>query len=121
MPGIAAFEKAARHTKHHRCSEAVVGAPAHRPAVVDLLGRGLGIFAELDFGHRHQPGKSHADGAADNPLFVQAGVEHALVPELLLKAERHRVNSALRPDVLAEHQHARICFELLLERHGGLR
>ncbi len=49
VPGIAAFEEAARDAQHHRRREAVGGAPAHRPAIVDLLGRRLGIFAELDF------------------------------------------------------------------------
>jgi hypothetical protein len=33
----------------------IVRSPAHGAAIVDLLGRGLGIFAELDLGHRHQP------------------------------------------------------------------
>ena len=47
------------------------GAPAHRPAIVDLLGRRLGIFAELDFRHRHQPGERHADRAADDAFLVE--------------------------------------------------
>ena len=35
--------------------------------------------------------------------------------ELLLQAERHRVDAALGPDILAEHQHARVGLELLVE------
>jgi 2-oxoisovalerate dehydrogenase E1 component len=33
---------------------------------VDLLGRRLGIFAELDFGHRHQAGERHPHRAPDD-------------------------------------------------------
>ena len=105
VPRVAAFEEAAGHAQHHRRGEAVVGAPAHRPAIVDLLGRRLGIFAELDFRDRHQPGQRHADRAADDPFLVERGVEHPLAPELVLQAERHRMDPALGADVLAEHQH----------------
>ena len=91
------------------------GAPAHRPAIVDLLGRRLGIFAELDFGHRHQPGERHADRAADDPFLVEAGVEHAVNAIFVLQAERHRMDPALGPDILAEHQHPRVGVELLVE------
>ena len=83
-------------------------APAHRAAIVDLFGRRLRIFAKLDFGHGHQPRKRHADGAADDAFLVEAGVEHAVAPELLLQAERHGMNAALGADILAENQHARI-------------
>ena len=82
---------------------------------MDLLGRGLGIFAELNFGDGHEPGERHADRAADDPLFVEAGVEHSGYAELLLQAESHRMDAAFRTDVLAEHQHARVRFELLVE------
>ena len=116
MPGIAAFEEADRHAQHHRRGEAVVGAPAHRPAIVDLLGRGLGIFAELDFRHRHQPGERHADGAADDPFLVEAGVEDPLGAVLLLQAQGHRVDAALRPDILAEQEDARVDLQLVVER-----
>ncbi len=71
VPRVAALEEAARHAQHHRRGEAVVRAPAHRPAIVDLLGRRLGIFAELDFGHRHQAGQRHADRATDDAFLVE--------------------------------------------------
>ena len=58
VPGVAAFEITDRHPEHHRRGEAVGGPPAHRPAIVDLLERRFGIFAELDFRDRHQA--SHA-------------------------------------------------------------
>ena len=115
MPRIAALEETAGHAKHHRRGEAVVGAPAHRAAIVDLLGRGLGIFAELDFRNRHQPGERHSDRAADDAFLVEAGIENPLAPELLLQAKRHRMDAALGPDVLAENEHAWVGLELLLE------
>ena len=70
VPGIAALEETARHAKHHWGGEAIVRAPAHRPAIVDLLGRRLGIFAELDFRDGHESGERHADRTADDTLFV---------------------------------------------------
>ena len=75
---------------------------------MDLLGRRLGIFAELDFGNGHQAGERHADRAADDAFLVEDGVEHAVAAELFLQAERHRVDAALGSDILAEHQHARV-------------
>src|SRR3982751_4800506 len=50
VPWVPALEETAGYAKHHRRREAVVGTPPHCAAIVDLLGRGLGIFAELDFG-----------------------------------------------------------------------
>ena len=68
VPRVAALEKAAGDAEHHRRSETVGGAPAHGARIVDLLGCGLGIFAELDFRHGHQAGERHADRAADDAL-----------------------------------------------------
>src|SRR5205823_10689701 len=98
----AALEEAAGHAQRHRRCETSVRAPAERPAIVDLLARWFGIFAELDLRHRHQPGERHADGAPDDSLFVERGVEHARRAEPVLQAERDGVNPALRADVLAE-------------------
>jgi hypothetical protein len=88
---------------------------------VDLLGRRLGIFAELDFGDRHQPGERHSGGAADDPLLVEAGVEHPRASEFLLKPQSDRMDPALGPDVLAEQEHSRIGFQLLLQRPADRR
>ena len=115
VPRVAALEEAARNTQHHRRRKTVKGAPAHRPAIVDLLGRGLGIFAELDFGDRQQPGERHSDRAADDPFLIERRIEHAVVAILVLQPERHRMDPALGPDILAEHQHPRVRLEFLIE------
>src|SRR3546814_13414808 len=96
--------RSAGDAQHHRRGEAVVGAPAHRAAIVDLLQRGFGIFAELDFGHRHQARHRHADRAADNAFLGERSVEHAFDAELVLEAERHGVDAALGPDVLRSEE-----------------
>ena len=116
VPRIAAFEETDRHPHDHRRGKAVVGPPAHRPAIVDLLHRGIGIFTELDLGHGEQAAHRHADRAADNAFLRQRSVEDAGVAELLLQAQSHRMDAALRTDVLAEDQHLGIDLELDLER-----
>jgi hypothetical protein len=63
-----------------------------------------------------RPGERHADGAADNAFFVEAGVEHAPDAELVLHAERDRMDAALGADILAEQQHARVDLEFAVER-----
>src|SRR5690348_14108696 len=115
VPRVAAFEEAAGHTQHHRSSEAIVGPPAHRPRVVDLFGRRLGIFAELDFGYGHQPGECHSDRPADDSLLVERGIKDAVASELLLKAKRYGMDTALGPNVLAEHHHPGVRFQLLVQ------
>src|SRR5689334_3276741 len=104
MPGVAALEEAAGYAEHHGRGEAVVRPPTHRAHVVDLLRRRLRIFAELDFRNGHQPRERHADGAAHDSLLIEGGVEHPFAAELLLKSERHRMDTALGPDVLTEDQ-----------------
>ena len=58
MPRVAALEetpgRAAPSARRSGCWSASAWS-----RIVDLLGRRLGIFAELDFGHGHQPGERH--------------------------------------------------------------
>ena len=42
-------------------------------------------------------------------------------PNFSCRPERHRMDAALRPDILAEHQHARIDRELVLQRAADRR
>jgi hypothetical protein len=71
VPGIADLEEAAGHAQHHGCGKAIVGAPAHGAAIVDLLDRRLGIFAELDFRHRHQAGHGHPTARPTMPSSLR--------------------------------------------------
>src|SRR5262249_51653324 len=48
VPGITALEEAPGHAHDERCCEAIAGAPAQRPAIVQLLGGGIRVLAELD-------------------------------------------------------------------------
>src|SRR6185437_10514165 len=116
VPGIAAFEEAARHADHQRGGEAVVGAPTQRSAIVELLGRGISVLAKLDLGHRQEPGEGHAHGAADDALFRQARVEYPGGAVFLLQPECRAVDSALAAHVLAEYDHARVAGQLDLQR-----
>src|SRR5215218_3813693 len=115
MPGVAALEETAWDAKHHGGGETVVRPPAHRPAIVDLLGRGLGIFAKLDFGHGHEAGERHPDGPSDDAFFVEGGIKHSVAAKPLLQAKRHSMDAALGAHVLAEDEHPRIGLELLLK------
>ena len=96
VPGIAALEEAAGHAHDDRRGEAVRRAPAHRAAVVELLRRGIGVLAELDLRHGHQPGERHADRAADDALLGQARCRtRAPSPNFSCSPERRRVHAAL--------------------------
>ncbi len=99
MPGIAALEEADRHAHDHGRSEAVSGAPAHSAAIVDLFAGGIGVFAELNFRHRHQASDRHADGAADNAFFGEGGIEDAALTIFGLQVEGDAVHAAARADV----------------------
>ena len=70
VPGIATLRGiTAGHPHYQRSGKAVVGAPADGAAVVELLGGRVGILAELDLRHRHQPGDGHAHRPADDSFL----------------------------------------------------
>src|SRR5690348_15405147 len=113
VPGIAnVLAESARHPNHDRGGKSIRRAPTHRSAIVELLGGGIRVLAELNLGDRHQAADGHADGAANDPFLGKARVEHAFVAELPLKAFRYQVDSALASDVLAEHEQLWIDLEL---------
>ena len=102
---------------HHRRGEAVVGAPAHRAAIVDLLGRRVGVFAELDFRHRHQPGERHADGAADDAFLARGWCRTRARRRTSPAGRASRAwTPPLGPTSSPNTQHARIDRELVIER-----
>ena len=121
VPRIAALEESAGNAHHDGRGEAIVGAPAQRAAVIELLGGRLRVLAELDLGDGHEARERHADGAADDALLREAGIEHARRAVLVLQAERRAVHAALGPDVLAKHEQARIARELDIERAADRR
>ena len=61
------------------------------------------------------PASAMPDRAADDAFLVEAGVEDPVVAVFVLQPERHRMDAALGTDVLAEHAHARIGAEFLVE------
>src|SRR5207248_9655990 len=115
VPGVAAFEEPPRHAHHHGRREAIAGAPAQRPAVVQLLGRAVRVLTELDFRHRQQSRERHAHRAADDAFLGEAGIEYPRRAVLVLQPESRPMHAALGADILAEDQHARIERELYVE------
>ena len=112
--------KPAGHAHDDRRGEAIGGAPTHRTAVVELLGGGVGVLAELNLSDRHESRDRHADRTADDAFFGEARVEDARFTELFLKAFGDQVHAALAADVLAEHETLGIDLELASEcaTHG---
>ena len=106
----------ARHPYDNRRGEAIRGAPAHGAAVVQLFSGGVGILPKLDFGHRHQPGNRHADGATDDSFLRQARVEYPRGTKLLLQSLGHEMHAALDSHIFAEHHELRIARQFGLER-----
>src|ERR1043166_89552 len=104
------------HADHDRRDEAVRRAPAQRATVVELFRCRIGVLAELNLRDRHESRDRHADGPPDDSLFGEAGVEHAIRAETLLKALGHEMHSAFHADVLAEDEHLAIALELDRQR-----
>src|SRR5881394_2257728 len=103
MPRIAhVLAETTGHAHDNRRREPIRRPPAKRSAVVELLRGGIGVFAELNLGDRHQATDGHSDCAADDSLFRETRIEHPLVTELSLQSFRHEVDAALPPDVFAE-------------------
>src|SRR5215207_4400752 len=117
MPRVAdVLAIATRHADDDRRAELIRRAPAHRPAVVQLLVRGIGVFAELNLRDRNESRDRHAYRSTDDALLRQARVEHAARSELLLQPLGNEVHAALHTDVLAEHEQLRIPRELRAQR-----
>ena len=73
------------HADYGRAAEAPVGAPAQGGHLVaNLHHRRPDVIEELDFGHRLEPARGHADGAAHNRALGQRGIEYACPAELRL-------------------------------------
>ena len=117
VPRIAhVLAEATRHPHHHWRGEPIGRSPAQRPGVVELLGRRVGVLAELDLGDRHQPADREPRRASDDPLLGKTRVEHAVGTELLLQPLGDQMHTAFLADILAEHDEPGVDGELVLER-----
>ena len=115
MPRVAhVLAEAAGHPHHHRRRKAVGGAPTQGAGVVELLGGRVGVLPELDFGHRHQSANRKTSRAANDALFGERGIEHAINTELLLQPLGDEMHAALLAHVLAKDHHLGIHHQLVL-------
>ena len=105
VPRVTDFAIATRNTDHNRGGKPIIGAPAQGTAIVELLGRRIGIFAELNLRHRHQPGQRHADRPADDSLFGERGVKDPPFPVLFLQPKRCCVYPSLKADIFPKENH----------------
>src|SRR5262252_2986592 len=125
----AAFQITAHRDAHdHRAFPCVVRAPPQqRRLVAQLHERGPDVIEELDFGYGLQTARGHPYGAADDVGFGQRGVIDAVAAEASLQIGRDLEDSAFAFDaaeifgaagvghVLAEHDDARIAFQLFVQ------
>src|SRR5689334_22074887 len=117
VPGISnVLAEPTGHPYHDRRRESVGRAPSQRAAVIQLLGRRIGVLSKLNLGDRHQSADGHPNRPPDYPLFRKAGVEDALLAELPLQPLRDEMHPALSPDVLTEREELGIHVELVPER-----
>src|SRR5437870_2491561 len=95
MPWVARlFAKPDRYADDHRRRKFRESPPAHRTAIVDLLGRGIGVLAKLNFRHRLESGDRHPDRAANDAFFAQRSIEHTPFAETDLQIDRRAVYAA---------------------------
>ena len=84
------------HADDHRAGEGVVRAPAQLGQFIANLHHGRpDVVEELNFHHRLQPARGHADGAAHDAGLRQRGVVAARAAKVPLQAVRDFEDSAL--------------------------
>src|SRR5262249_30212844 len=108
VPGVADLAVAAGDTDHHWRGEVINRPPACRAIIVDLFGSRVGILAELNLWHRHQPGVGHADRTPDNALFGKASIKNTPRAVLDLQSKCCRMDATFFAHVLAEDYATRI-------------
>ncbi len=90
-----------RHAYYRRAGEISIGTPANGcQLVAELLHRGPDIVEELDFHHRLDPARGHADRAADNVGLGQGRVEDTVAAEFHLQAGCQLEDAAFAFDLL---------------------
>ena len=118
---------------HHRRRVAAIGAPAQQAELIaQLMHRRPDVVEELHLDHWLESARGHADGAADDVGFRQAGVVDAVGAELPLQPGGELEDTALAfhqaiaqllilagiGDVLAEDAR---CADLAASRPSGRR
>jgi hypothetical protein len=128
----AADAAADRHAHHDRRRILAARAVTKlRQLVHDLIEGRIDVVAELDLGDRTHPVQRHPDCGADDPRLRQGRIDAAISAELFLQTAGGPKDAAETPDVLAQHDDARIAAHLDLQcvvhglaevhlRHGRL-
>ncbi len=95
-----------RGAQHHRAAQPATGAVAQAGGVVDqVIKGGIHKAGKLDFAHRAQALRGHADGHAGDLGFRQRRIQHALFAKALLQAEGGAEHAAVFADVFAKQHH----------------
>ena len=76
----------------------------------------IDVVGKLDFRHRAQAIGPHPHCRADDPAFVDRGIEHAALAELLLQAGGGAEHPAEIADILAEHDHVAVALHHDMQR-----
>src|SRR5439155_19015325 len=106
-----------RHPYDKREGHLPAGAPPVTADVRDqLVEAGVGERVVLHFADGTPAGHAQADRAAENPGLGKGRVEAAVGPEAVAQTRRRPEDAAGAADVLADHHHRRVAFELDVER-----
>jgi hypothetical protein len=93
--------------------------PADRSAVIELLGRRVGVFSELDLGDRQQTRERQPHRPANDSLLRERSVEHPPRPKPFLQSDGGPMDPALNPDVFTKDYGPRIPLQLLFDDHSN--
>jgi hypothetical protein len=109
------------HADHHRAMHATpctMSQPAH--VIHDLIDGRVDETHELDLGHRLHALCRQAHAHSRNHVFGKRGVLHAIGAEALDQSGSRAEYAATLADVLTQHDHTGIVFELprLCHRNG---
>ncbi len=110
---------APRRAEHGRAAHAPARARAHARGVTgDVLHHRIDEAFELRLGDRFHALRGETDREAGDRRLVERRIDHALVAELLLQADRRAEHAAVDADVLAEHDDGIVVLHFVGERLG---
>jgi hypothetical protein len=110
-----------RHAHDHRASHAPTGAMAQAAHMIDdLVDRWINKSHELYFGDGSHALRGHADAHPGNHVLRKRSVLHSITAKALEQPGGRTKHTATSADVFAQHDDARIVFELpgLSHRNG---